>query len=201
MLTDTVGFVKKLPHQLVEAFKSTLEQTIHADLLLHVVDASQADPRDHIKAVDQVLLQIGAGDVPRILAMNKSDRLDAETRRRLEGMFPDARFVSAVTGEGLPDLLQAVAERLAESQTLAEYVIPFERGDVRSELHEAGDVMEETAAEDGWRMMVKGPRAALGRFADFVAPFNPPGGNGRASAGVDQPAGAEGAEETGPPGD
>ncbi|HEX2052470.1 MAG TPA: GTPase HflX [Actinomycetota bacterium] len=183
VLTDTVGFVKKLPHQLVEAFKSTLEQTIHADLLLHVVDASQPDPNDHITAVDQVLMQIGAGDVPRIVAMNKSDRLDPETRRRLERQFPGALFISAVAGEGLDALLEAVSSKLAASQTLAEYVIPFERGDVRSQLHEAGEVMEEAAADDGWRLMVKGPRAALGRFSEFSAPFNPPGGADGGAAG------------------
>ncbi|HEX2052538.1 MAG TPA: GTPase HflX, partial [Actinomycetota bacterium] len=187
VLTDTVGFVKKLPHQLVEAFKSTLEQTVHADLLLHVVDSSQADPNDHIEAVNQVLIQIGAGDVPRIVAMNKSDRLDRQTRERLERQFPEALFVSATTGEGLEELLEAVSSKLAASQTLAEYVIPFERGDVRSELHEAGEVMEETAGPDGWRMMVKGPRAALGRFSDFVAPFNPPGGADAGQAAGEEP--------------
>ena len=176
VLTDTVGFVRKLPHQLVEAFKSTLEQTIRADLLLHVVDASHVEPKDHIEAVDQVLMQIGAGDVPRILAMNKSDRLEPDARRRLEGRFPDAVFVSATTGAGLEGLLESVASRLAASQTIAEYVIPFDRGDVRSQLHELGEVQQEDAAEEGWRMMVKGPRSILGKFGEYVAPFNPPGG-------------------------
>jgi GTP-binding protein HflX len=171
VLTDTVGFVKKLPHQLVEAFKSTLEQTIHADLLLHVIDASQPDPRDHVQAVDQVLMQIGAGDVPRILAMNKSDGIDADTRRRLENQFPDAQFISALKSQGLEELLEAVADRLAASQTIAEFVVPFDHGEVRSQLHELGEVQEETAAEDGWRMMVRAPRSILGRFGDYIAPF------------------------------
>ncbi len=199
VLTDTVGFVRKLPHQLVEAFKSTLEQTVHADLLLHVVDASQPDPRDHIQAVDQVLMQIGAGDVPRILAMNQVDRLDPETRRRLEGQFPDARFISATKGEGLDELLEAVAGRLAASQTIAEYVVPFDRGDVHSQLHELGEVQEEVAGEGGWRLMVKGPRSVLGRFGEFVAPFNPPGGrlDGTAEPGAGDD--AERPEEAGQP--
>ncbi|HEX2178476.1 MAG TPA: GTPase HflX [Actinomycetota bacterium] len=172
VLTDTVGFVRKLPHQLVEAFKSTLEQTIHADLLLHVIDASQPDPRDHIRAVDEVLMQIGAGDVPRILAMNKSDGLDGDARRRLQSQFPDALFISALKGEGLEELLEAVAQRLAASQTIAEFVVPYDSGEIRSQLHELGEVQAETAAEDGWRLTVKAPRSVLGRFGDYVAPFH-----------------------------
>lgn len=176
VLTDTVGFVKKLPHQLVEAFKSTLEQTIHADLLLHVIDGSQADPNDHIEAVNQVLGQIGAGNVPRILAMNQIDKLDDEARQRLTNQFPDALFISALKGEGLHELLEAVSLALSASQTIAEYVVPFDRGDVRSQLHELGEVLEEAGAEEGWRLMVKAPRAVLGKFGEFIAPFTPPGG-------------------------
>jgi GTP-binding protein HflX len=190
VLTDTVGFVRKLPHQLVEAFKSTLEQTIHADLLLHVIDASQPDPRDHVRAVDEVLMQIGAGDVPRILAMNKSDGLDADARRRLEKQFPDAHFISALKGEGLEKLLEAVAQRLAASQTIAEFVVPYDSGDIRSQLHELGEVQAETAADDGWRLMVKAPRSVLGRFGDYVAPFaglTEPSANGAGSAAEPEP--------------
>jgi GTP-binding protein HflX len=195
VLTDTVGFVKKLPHQLVEAFKSTLEQTIHADLLLHVIDASQPDPRDHVQAVDQVLMQIGAGDVPRILAMNKSDGIDADTRRRLENQFPDALFISALKGQGLDELLEALANRLAASQTIAEFVVPFHHGEVRSRLHELGEVQAETAAEDGWRMMVRAPRSILGRFGDYIAPFK---GLAEPSANGAGP-GDNAHEETAPP--
>ncbi|CAN5855537.1 GTPase HflX [soil metagenome] len=173
VLTDTVGFVKKLPHQLVEAFKSTLEQTIHADLLLHVVDASHPDPSDHIEAVNQVLGQIGAGNVPRLLAMNQADKLDDEARQRIKNRFPDALFISALRGEGLGDLLEAVSHALSASQSIAEYVIPFDRGDVRSQMHELGEVMQETGAEDGWRLMVKAPRSVLGKFGEYVAPFQP----------------------------
>lgn len=174
VLTDTVGFVKKLPHQLVEAFKSTLEQTIHADLLLHVIDASQPDPNDHIEAVNQVLGQIGAGNVPRLLAMNQADRLDGEARERLKNRFPDALFISALKGQGLGELLEAVSQALSASQVVAEYVVPFDRGDVRSQMHELGEVTEESGAEDGWRLTVKAPRSVLGRFVEFVAPLTPP---------------------------
>jgi GTP-binding protein HflX len=173
VLTDTVGFVKKLPHQLVEAFKSTLEQTIHADLLLHVIDASQPDPNDHIEAVNQVLGQIGAGNIPRLLAMNQADKLDGEARERIKNQFPDALFISALKGEGLQELLEAISTALSASQSVADYVVPFDRGDVRSQMHELGEVMEESGGEDGWRLTVKGPRSVLGKFGDFVAAFNP----------------------------
>lgn len=173
VLTDTVGFVKKLPHQLVEAFKSTLEQTIHADLLLHVIDASQPDPNDHIEAVNEVLGQIGAGNIPRLLAMNQADKLDGEARERIGNQFPDALFISALKGEGLQELLEAVSTALSASQSVADYVVPFDRGDVRSQMHELGEVMEESGAEEGWRLTVKGPISVLGKFGDFVAPFQP----------------------------
>jgi GTP-binding protein HflX len=173
VLTDTVGFVKKLPHQLVEAFKSTLEQTIHADLLLHVIDASQPDPNDHIEAVNQVLGQIGAGNIPRLLALNQADKLDGEARERIRNQFPDALFISALKGEGLHELLEAISTALSASQSVADYVVPFDRGDVRSQMHELGEVMEESGGEEGWRLTVKGPRSVLGKFGDFVAPFHP----------------------------
>lgn len=176
VLTDTVGFVRKLPHQLVEAFKSTLEQTIHADLLLHVIDGSQADPADHMEAVNEVLGQIGAGQVPRILAMNQVDRIGPEAAAGLAARYPDAIFVSALKGQGLDGLLDAISRHLAASQTIAEYVVPFDRGDIRSQLHELGEVLEEAGAEEGWRLMVKAPRSVLGKFGEFVASFRPPGG-------------------------
>jgi GTP-binding protein HflX len=169
VLTDTVGFVRKLPHQLVEAFKSTLEQTAGADLLLHVVDAGREDPRDQIQAVDQVLMAIGAGDIPRMIVLNKADLIDEETKNRLESRLEGAIFISAATGEGLEALLEAVAKRLAASQTIAEFDIPFDRGDVRSQLHEQGEVLEEVSGPEGMRLVVKAPRAILGKFSEFAA--------------------------------
>ncbi len=94
----------------------------------------------------------------------------------LKNQFPDALFISALKGEGLNELLEAVSHALSASQTIAEYVVPFDRGDIRSHLHELGEVIEETGAEEGWRLMVKAPRAVLGRFGEFIAPFTPPGG-------------------------
>lgn len=175
ILTDTVGFVRKLPHQLVEAFKSTLEQTVHADLLLHVIDAAQAEPRVQVDAVDQVLMQIGAGEVPRFMVLNKADRLDPQARRRLKGWFPDGMVISALRGEGLEALLEAIAARLAASQTIGELQVPFDRGDVRSLLFEQGEILEETAGAHGMRLLVKAPRAVLARFADFQVPASSSG--------------------------
>lgn len=169
VLTDTVGFVRKLPHQLVEAFKSTLEQTAGADLLLHVVDAGREDPRDQVAAVDQVLMSIGAGDIPRAIVLNKADLIDEETRKRLAEQFEGATFVSATTGEGLEDLLDVVANRLAASQTIAEFDVPFDRGDVRSQLHDQGEVLEEVSGPEGMRLVVKAPRAILGKFSEFAS--------------------------------
>ena len=122
--------------------------------------------------------------------MNKADRLDDLACRRLEKQFPEARLISATRREGLDELLEAVAERLSASQTIAEYVVPFDRGDVRSHLHEVGEVVEEATAQGGWRLMVKGPPAMLGRFGQFVAPFTPPGGPedaGRSGDGSSEP--------------
>jgi GTP-binding protein HflX len=169
VLTDTVGFVRKLPHQLVEAFKSTLEQTAGADLLLHVVDASGVEPRDQVDAVDRVLMSIGAGDLPRVIVLNKSDLIDEETRKRLAEQFEGGVFISAVTGKGLDDLLEVVAKRLAASQTIAEFDVPFDRGDIRSQLHEQAEVLEEVAGPDGMRLVVRAPRAVLGKFSEFAA--------------------------------
>lgn len=168
VLTDTVGFVKKLPHQLVEAFKSTLEQTSGADLLLHVVDASREEPRDQVDAVNQVLGSIGAGEIPRLIVLNKADLIDEQTKVRLAGQFVDSVFISAGSGMGLEELLVTIAERLAKALAVVEYEIPFDRGDIRSQLHELGEVLEESSGSAGMRLVVRAPRAILGRFSEFV---------------------------------
>ena len=98
---------------------------------------------------------------------------DAEARERIRNQFPDALFISALKGEGLQELLEAISTALSASQSVADYVVPFDRGDVRSQMHELGEVMEESGGEDGWRLTVKGPRSVLGKFGDFVAPFHP----------------------------
>lgn len=169
VIMDTVGFVKKLPHQLVEAFRSTLEETIHADLLLHVVDASHTEPDAQIEAVERVLMQIQADRIPKILALNKADQIDVDTRARVKRMFPDGVFVSALRSEGLDELLDVISARLSLTRTSAEFLIPFDRSDVRSLLHEQAEVVEEDSSEAGVTMLVRASPSVLSRFSQFLS--------------------------------
>jgi GTP-binding protein HflX len=171
LLTDTVGFIRKLPHQLVEAFKATLEETVLADLILHVVDGSEAeaDRVDSIAAADAALEEIGAGASPRLLVMNKVDLLDEAERRELQLRHPDAALVSAETGEGLEELRSRIADSIRASLIRVELLIPFDAGDRLSELHEiAGDLEREDRA-DGVLVRARLPAALAERFADLDA--------------------------------
>jgi GTP-binding protein HflX len=171
LLTDTVGFIRKLPHQLVEAFKATLEETVLADLILHVVDGSEAeaDRVDSIAAADAALEEIGAGASPRLLVMNKVDLLDEPERRELQLRHPDAALVSAETGEGLEELRSRIADSIRASLIRVELLIPFDAGDRLSELHEiAGDLEREDRA-DGVLVRARLPAALAERFADLDA--------------------------------
>jgi GTP-binding protein HflX len=171
LLTDTVGFIRKLPHQLVEAFKATLEETVLADLILHVVDGSEpeAERVDSIAAADAALEEIGAGASPRLLVMNKIDLLDAAERRELQLRHPEAIPVAAETGEGLDDLRARIAETIAASLIRVELLVPFDAGDRLSELHEiAGDLEREDRA-DGVVVRARLPAALAERFADLDA--------------------------------
>ena len=136
-LTDTVGFVRHLPHDLVEAFRSTLEESTTADLLLHVVDASDPDPEGQIAAVRQVLAEIGASDVPELLVCNKADRADATTLLALRAGHPGCVVVSARTGHGLEELADAVEARLPNPEVWVETLIPYSRGD---RIHRTGTI-------------------------------------------------------------
>jgi GTP-binding protein HflX len=167
LLTDTVGFITKLPHQLVEAFKSTLEVVVDADLLVHVVDGSGPDAEEHIDAVNRVLEEIGAGAVPQLLVANKCD-LDAAAADRLVGAHPGSVAVSALTGDGIDRLLHAIADRLRSLSTVIELVVPFERGDVLASLHREGEVLVETATDDGMRVRARLDDAAASRLRDYV---------------------------------
>jgi GTPase len=170
LLTDTVGFISKLPHQLVEAFKATLEETALADLLLQVVDASEPEQAllDAIAAADSVLEEIGAGEKPRLLVMNKIDLLDEEERSELRLRHPDAVQVSAETGEGLEALRAEIASRIREGLTQIELLVPFEHGERLSELHEvAGDLEREDRA-DGVLVRALVPPALAERYADLA---------------------------------
>lgn len=167
ILIDTVGFVKKLPHQLVEAFRSTLEETVRADLLVHVIDGMQSEPELQIDAVDRVLGEIKATDIPRVVAINKCDLASTERQEWLRKNFPGAIPVSAVTRFGLEQLLEAIALRLDMNRTIATFLIPFDRGELRAALYEGGEVLEETNDDEGTRMVVRASPAMLTKYASY----------------------------------
>ncbi len=148
-LADTVGFVRHLPHQLVEAFRSTLEEVGSADLILHVVDAADPDPEAQVAAVHEVLAEIDAAGVPEQVVVNKVDAADAETLDRLRAGFPDAVFVSAVAGEGLDKLRAVIADRLPRPDAEVHVLLPYDRGDLVARVHEQGDVLASEHTEHG----------------------------------------------------
>jgi GTPase len=169
LLTDTVGFIRKLPHQLVEAFKATLEETVLADLILHVVDGSEPEAQrvDSIAAADAALEEIGAGGSPRLLVMNKVDLLDDEERRELSLRHSDAVPVSAETGEGLDEVRSRIADSIRKSLIRVELLVPFDAGDRLSELHQiAGDLEREDRA-DGVLVRARLPATLADRFSDL----------------------------------
>ena len=139
-LTDTVGFVRHLPHDLVEAFRSTLEEAVSADLLLHVVDGSDVDPQGQIEAVRQVLTEIGAKDVPEQLVINKADLAEADLITVLRHQHPDALVVSARTGRGIAELKQRVDERLPRPGVTVRALVPYDRGDLIDRIHHEGEI-------------------------------------------------------------
>ena len=169
LISDTVGFVQRLPHQLVESFRSTLEEVVDADLLLHVVDASSPDGASQIAAVRTVLDEIGAGTVPELLVLNKADVASPGDVKALLGAPPtDAVVVSAVTGEGVNVLLDTLGSRLRALAPIVELLVPYERGDVVAALHREGEVLVEVHAEGGTRVRARLAADALTRFDEFV---------------------------------
>lgn len=154
-LTDTVGFVRHLPHDLVEAFRSTLEESTTADLLLHVVDASDPDPEGQIAAVRQVLAEIGASDVPELLVCNKADRADATTLLALRAGHPGCVVVSARTGHGLEELANAVEARLPNPEVWVETLIPYSRGDLMDRIHRTGTIEALEHTGEGTRVRAR----------------------------------------------
>jgi GTP-binding protein HflX len=187
LLTDTVGFIRKLPHQLVEAFAATLEETVLADLIVHVVDGSERETEraDSIAAADAVLDEIGAGSTPRLLVMNKIDLIDDEDRRELSLRHPDAARVSAVTEEGLDDLRARIAGLIGQELVDVELLVPFDAGERLSELHEiAGDLEREDRA-DGVLVRARLPSALADRFSDLEANGRGPRSSRRVQAGRD----------------
>ena len=171
LLTDTVGFIEKLPHQLVEAFKATLEETVLADLVLHVVDAAAPEPRRaaDMRAVDSTLDEIGAGKTPRLLVLNKSDLLDAEERREALLEHPDAVLVSALDSEGIEELRGRLEAAFADTLRPLELLIPYSEGGRLSELYEVAGDLERTERSDGVLVRARVPVGELHRFADLSA--------------------------------
>ena len=170
LLVDTVGFVRKLPHEFVEAFMSTLEVAVDADLLLHVVDASAADCDSQLEAVREVLDVIGAAKVPELLVFNKLDATDGV--EHLLAAHPSSVAVSALTGAGLEHLGTVIGDRLRAAAATAEFVVPFSRGEVMAGLHRSCQVLSETATGEGMRYLVRIDDASAARFADFRRPGN-----------------------------
>jgi GTP-binding protein HflX len=171
LVTDTVGFIRRLPHQLVEGFASTLEETLVADLVLHVVDASAPDDEQdrQLEAVADVLHEIGAADLPVTIVLNKIDRVDPLGRRRLANRFPDAPQVSALTGRGLEELRAELARRFEDRWERVRLLVPFDEGGRLSELYALGTPIEEREdTADGVLVIARLPRRELPRFAPYL---------------------------------
>ena len=160
-LSDTVGFVRNLPHQLVEAFRSTLEELGNSDVIVHVVDAAHPDPAAQLATVRDVIGEVGARDLPEIVAFNKSDLVDDDQRLLLRGLEPDAVFVSARTGEGIDELLARIAAALPHPDVELELLIPYDRGELVSLAHARARVIETRYDERGtWLTVMATKRVA-----------------------------------------
>jgi GTP-binding protein HflX len=171
LVTDTVGFIRRLPHQLVEGFAATLEETLVADVVLHVADASAPEARldEMLAAVDAVLREIGAGALPVELVLNKIDAVDSLHRRRLANRFPEALQVSAATGEGLEELRRRIANRFAERFEPVRLLIPYGEGARLAELYALGAPVDERAdREEGVYIRARLPRKDVRRFAPYL---------------------------------
>ncbi len=170
LVTDTVGFIRKLPHQLVDAFGATLEETLRAALIVHVVDASASedDMLEMLRAVEDVLEEIGAGDVPRLLALNKADVLDEDRRRELGFRHPDGVLVSALTGEGLDELRERVQDAFRRTLRDVELLLPYDEGGRLAELHDLADDLRREDTADGVRVHARLPEPVAARYERFA---------------------------------
>jgi GTP-binding protein HflX len=168
-IADTVGFVRNLPHQLVEAFRSTLEEVGDADLILHVVDAAHPDPAGQLATVRDVIGEVGARNIPELVVFNKADLLPPGERLVLQGLEPRAVFASARTGEGVPEVLAAIARMLPDPAVEIDLLVPYDRGDVVSTLHETGRVLSVEYVEDGTRVRALASPEQAAQLAEFDA--------------------------------
>ncbi|MGA0878504.1 MAG: GTPase HflX [Ilumatobacteraceae bacterium] len=167
LLTDTVGFVRRLPHGLVESFKSTLEVAAQAEYLVHVVDGSSPDPDGQIEAVHTVLRDIDAQHVPELVVFNKRD-LDQVAVDEAVRSHPGSVGISAYTGEGIDVFLQTLSDRLRSIATITDLVIPFDRGDVLAAVHREGEVVSITETDAGFRVRARLSEASAGRLSQFT---------------------------------
>jgi GTPase len=170
LLTDTVGFIRKLPHQLVEAFGATLEETRLADLILHVVDASVPEEEllEMTTAVEEVLHEIGAEEAPRVLVLAKADQVGPDRRAQLENRHPDAVLLSALTGEGIPALIERIEDEFSRTLVDVELLIPYDEGGRLAELHEFAGDLERDDTPDGVRVVARLPQSLAARYRRFA---------------------------------
>jgi GTP-binding protein HflX len=175
--TDTVGFIAKLPHDLVEAFKSTLEEVGRADLIVHLVDGAQPDPAGQTAAVRSVLGEVGASEVPELLVLNKVDLLDEVSRARLARLLPGVPMLSAATGEGVDDLLTTIATRLPHPEVEVTALVPYDRGDLVDRAHREGEILQVEHVPEGTRVRLRAPAA----LAHLLAPYRLDGAEGEAA--------------------
>lgn len=166
-LTDTVGFVRQLPHQLVEAFRSTLEEVADSDLVLHVVDSSDGDPVGQVGAVREVLAEVGADKVPELVVVNKTDLASPEVVDELLRRYPGSVAVSARSGAGIDELVAVLAERIPRPDVELEVLLPFSRGDLVSRVHADGDVLEQEHTEHGTRLRARVRPPLAAELADY----------------------------------
>lgn len=168
LLTDTVGFVRRLPHRLVEAFKATLEEAVVADLLIHLIDISNPELESHYETTEAVLAEIGADKNPKIIVFNKVDCLEnGEAMERLTLLYPDALFISAATGEGLDALKTRIAEQLNAMLRVTTLVIPHDRYDIISKLHATGGIQKQSTEDDGVHIEGRFPASIDGIIEPF----------------------------------
>ncbi len=168
LLSDTVGFVRRLPHQLVEAFRSTLQEVGDADLLIHVVDASDPTATEQIAAVREVLESIDAGSVPELMVLNKIDAAEAAALERLRQLYPAAVPISALTAQGLEELGDAIATALSKRYEELALAVPYDRGDVIAALHRDGEIVDEVHTDTGTRLRVRVPPEFAAQLEPFV---------------------------------
>jgi GTP-binding protein HflX len=167
-LTDTVGFVRNLPHQLVEAFRSTLEEVGEADVILHVVDGSHPDPAAQLATVRDVIGDVGARDLPELVVFNKADLVDDDTRMLLRGLEPKALFVSSRTGEGIAELRAAIEDALPLPEVEVHALVPYDRGDLVSAVHEQGIILSQDHEEEGTLLHARVGRHLASRLAPYA---------------------------------